>query len=129
MPSLFEAFWAHPMYLHRDFNSLQELPDSCPWTQLGDHHAYPSNSCSCRPKCFKDHRSYMQNMGGLASRYSPFPFTKTLKQLAPRFDYGALASPSSSPSSCGLTASQFWIPLLSFSSNSIPKTILNIGTK
>ena len=52
MPSLSEAFRAHPVHLHHnkhlDFNSLQELPDSYAWTQLDDHtiHTnYPSNSC------------------------------------------------------------------------------------
>ncbi|XP_014516137.1 gibberellin 3-beta-dioxygenase 1-like [Vigna radiata var. radiata] len=43
MPSLSEAFRAHPVYLHHkhsDFNSLQhKLPDSYAWTQP-DSHAY-----------------------------------------------------------------------------------------
>ncbi|KAK4267499.1 hypothetical protein QN277_024272 [Acacia crassicarpa] len=39
MPSLSEAFRAHPVYLHHknpDFPSLQELPDSYAWTHLDD---------------------------------------------------------------------------------------------
>ncbi|XP_027344818.1 gibberellin 3-beta-dioxygenase 1-like [Abrus precatorius] len=50
MPSLSEAFRAHPVHLHHnhkhpDLSTLQELPDSYAWTQLDDHpHTYPSNS-------------------------------------------------------------------------------------
>ncbi|XP_061365088.1 gibberellin 3-beta-dioxygenase 1-like [Gastrolobium bilobum] len=47
MPSLSEAFQAHPVHLHHkhpDFNSLQELPDSYAWTTQLDDHTYPSYS-------------------------------------------------------------------------------------
>ncbi|MED6161087.1 iron ascorbate-dependent oxidoreductase [Stylosanthes scabra] len=54
MPSLSEAFREDPLHLHLnkllDFNSIQELPDSYAWTQIGEHHTtinpnFPSNSC------------------------------------------------------------------------------------
>jgi len=56
MPSLSEAFKAHPVYLHHkhpDFTSLQEhLPDSYAWTQPdSDHHDagdYPSNNTTTK---------------------------------------------------------------------------------
>lgn len=48
MPSLSEAFRAHPVHFnhnkHPDFNTLQELPDSYAWTQLDDHD-HTSNNC------------------------------------------------------------------------------------
>jgi gibberellin 3-beta-dioxygenase len=40
MPSLSEAYRAHPVHInhkHPDFNSLQELPESYTWTNLDDH--------------------------------------------------------------------------------------------
>ncbi|XP_028756185.1 gibberellin 3-beta-dioxygenase 1-like [Neltuma alba] len=40
MPSLSEAYRAHPVYLHHknpDFHSLRELPDSYAWTHLDDN--------------------------------------------------------------------------------------------
>ncbi|KAI4355689.1 hypothetical protein L6164_004437 [Bauhinia variegata] len=47
MPSLSDAFRAHPVYLHQkhpDFNSLQELPDSYAWPQHDDVRSpYPSS--------------------------------------------------------------------------------------
>ncbi|WJX69961.1 iron ascorbate-dependent oxidoreductase [Trifolium repens] len=40
MPSLSEAYRAHPVHInhkHPDFNSLEELPESYTWTNLDDH--------------------------------------------------------------------------------------------
>ncbi|KAI4329292.1 hypothetical protein L6164_021575 [Bauhinia variegata] len=48
MPTLSDAFGAHPVYLqqkHPDFNSLQELPDSYAWTQRDDVY----NPCPSSP--------------------------------------------------------------------------------
>ncbi|RDX65534.1 Gibberellin 3-beta-dioxygenase 1, partial [Mucuna pruriens] len=50
MPSLSEAYRAHPVHVqhkHPDLNSLKELPESYAWTQLDDHNNNPSN-CSAK---------------------------------------------------------------------------------
>ncbi|CAL5199844.1 unnamed protein product [Lathyrus oleraceus] len=47
MPSLSEAYRAHPVHVnhkHPDFNSLQELPESYNWTHLDDHTLIDSNN-------------------------------------------------------------------------------------
>lgn len=47
MPSLSEAYRAHPVHVnhkHPDFNSLQELPESYTWTHLDDHTLINSNN-------------------------------------------------------------------------------------
>ncbi|KAK7381617.1 hypothetical protein VNO80_00163 [Phaseolus coccineus] len=59
MPSLSEAFQAHPVYLHHkhpDFNSLQEqLPDSYAWTQPdSDHHSNNTTTSTVPVIDFKD---------------------------------------------------------------------------